>query len=162
MKKYSFPPIVNEDSKILILGTMPGNKSLQLNQYYANPQNQFWKILSFVSGDNFNTSYDEKKILLLKNNIAIWDVLMHCEREGSLDVNISDEIPNDFKTFFSSHQNIKKVFFNGGKANALFSKYKLTVSGKAYETLPSTSSANASMTRNEKAIIWKDKIREYL
>jgi len=162
MKKFSFPPIVDENSKVLILGTMPGERSLAQSQYYANPQNQFWKILSFVTGYNFSISYDEKKELLLKNKIAIWDVLMHCEREGSLDVNISDEVPNDFKKFLSDYPSVDCVFFNGGKASKLFDKYDLAISGKVYKILPSTSSANTSMTFNEKATIWKDEIRKFL
>jgi hypoxanthine-DNA glycosylase len=162
MKKFSFPPIAYLDSKVLILGTMPGERSLQLNQYYANPQNQFWKILSFVTGDNFSVSYVEKKKLFLKNKIAIWDVLMHCEREGSLDINISDEAPNDFKSFYSHYQGIEAIFFNGGKAEKLFSNYNLYESGKNYTALPSTSSANTSMMLNEKASIWKDEIGKYL
>lgn len=162
MKKFSFPPIVDENSQVLILGTMPGNKSLQLNQYYANPTNQFWKILSYITGGNFNVEYEIKKKVLLKYNIAVWDVLMHCEREGSLDVNISDEFPNDFKIFFAKYPNIKAVFFNGSKAADLFNKYHLGANNKFYKTLPSTSSANTSMTFNDKAGIWKTEIEKYL
>lgn len=158
MKKYSFPPIVDENCNVLILGTMPGNKSLQLKQYYANPTNQFWKIISVVTEENFNVRYEAKKKLLLKNKISIWDVLMHCEREGSLNVNISDEVPNDFKSFFAQYPNIKAVFFNGGKAEKMFSKYNLIGSTKSHTTLPSTSSANTSMTRDKKTQIWQDKI----
>lgn len=162
MKKFSFLPIVDERSKVLILGTMPGERSLSRNEYYANPTNQFWKIMASATGDSFNASYEERKKLLLKNKIAIWDVLMHCEREGSLDINISDEVPNDFKTFFSDYPTIKAVFFNGGKAADLFSKYNLAVPKKVYKTLPSTSSANTTMTFNEKANVWKEKISEFL
>jgi len=162
MKKFSFPQIVDEQSKVLILGTMPGERSLAKNEYYANPTNQFWKIISFVTGDNFNTSYEEKKKLLLKNKIAIWDVLMHCEREGSLDTNISDEVPNDFKTFFEKYPAIMAVFFNGGKAADLFPKHNLALPEKVYKTLPSTSSANTTMTFNEKANVWIEKISEFL
>ncbi len=91
--------------------------SLQTNQYYNNPKNQFWKIIAYVIDENFNLSYEEKKELLLKHHLAIWDVLMHCEREGSLDTNISDEVPNDFNSFFSKYANIKEIFFNGSKAD---------------------------------------------
>jgi hypoxanthine-DNA glycosylase len=145
MKKISFPPIVNNNSRVLILGTMPGNKSLKMNQYYANPQNQFWRILSEITSNNFITSYEEKKRLLLKNGIALWDVLMHCEREGSLDVNISDELPNDFVDFFHHYPGIRKVGFNGKKAKKLFEKFCLYKTGLDYWTLPSTSSANTSL-----------------
>ena len=156
MKKYSFPPIVDENCKVLILGTMPGEKSLQLHQYYANPTNQFWRIISLITNENFAVSYDEKKKLLLKHRIAIWDVLMHCEREGSMDMNISDEVPNDFKTVFYNYPNLKVLCFNGGKAAELFPKYFQMNDDKFYYTLPSTSSANTSLTFEKKASIWKE------
>lgn len=158
MKKYSFPPIVNNNCRILILGTVPGDRSLQLNQYYANPTNQFWKIIYKVTNEFLITSYEEKKELLLKNHIAVWDVLMHCSREGSLDQNISDEVPNDFNLFFTQFPGIKTVFFNGGKASELFDKYNLKDSLRTYITLPSTSSANTSMKLDRKIEIWKERI----
>lgn len=178
MKKFSFQPIVDENSKILILGTMPGNKSLKLNQYYANPRNQFWKIMAFLTGEDFSISYEAKIKLLLKNNIAIWDVLMHCEREGSLDVNISDEVPNDFKSLFEKYPNIKSILFNGAKAKALFQKYFSIDKTKIYhdlpdsgneesdtanwgfylKDLPSSSGANTRMTQEQKNHIWKKEI----
>ena len=114
MKKFSFPPIVDRYCKVIILGSMPGEVSLQTNEYYNNPKNQFWKIIAYVINENFNLSYEEKKELLLKHHLAIWDVLMHCERGGSLDANISEEAPM-ISTLFSQHPNINAVFFNGGK-----------------------------------------------
>jgi hypoxanthine-DNA glycosylase len=161
MKRTSFPPIVDENCRILILGSMPGERSLLLNQYYANSSNQFWKILSFITGDNFIISYEDKKKILLKNHIAIWDVLMNCEREGSLDVNISDEAPNDFNAFFLKYPAIKSVFFNGNKAAQSFSKFSLLVAGKTFTNLPSTSSANTSMTFDKKAQLWKTRILKF-
>lgn len=162
MKRFSFEPIIDENSKVLILGTMPGNKSLQFNQYYANPTNQFWKILSFITATDFITDYEIKKRLLLKHHIAIWDVLMHCEREGSLDINISDEASNDFQIFLPKYPSVKAVFFNGSKAERLFGTYNLFDANKAYITLPSTSSANTSMTLEKKAKIWKESIVKFL
>ena len=162
MKKYSFPPIVDENSKVLILGTMPGERSLKLNQYYANPQNQFWKIMTFVTEDNLQTTYKEKTDLLLKNKIAIWDALMHCEREGSLDADISEEVANDFDSFYTEHPNINAVFFNGGKSSEYYCTYIGLCKDKSFCTLPSTSSANTSMTLDRKAQIWKAKISEFL
>ncbi|MFZ1291223.1 MAG: DNA-deoxyinosine glycosylase [Melioribacteraceae bacterium] len=160
MKKESFPPIVDDNSKLLILGTMPGEQSLKAKEYYANSTNQFWRILSAITGDNFQTDYSTKKDLLLKNKIAIWDVLMHCEREGSLDVNISDEYPNDFTSFFKKYPDISHIFFNGGKAEKCFKKYSLYDYSKKYNALPSTSSANTSKTLNEKIKIWQNQIKK--
>lgn len=160
MKKQSFAPVIDEKCKILILGTMPGDKSIKENKYYANSQNQFWRIMALVTNENFLINYDQKKDLLIHKRIAIWDVLMHCEREGSLDVNISDETPNDFISFFNEYPNINKVFFNGSKAEKLFKKFNLHDYSKKYQILPSTSSMNTSMNLEKKANIWKSKILE--
>lgn len=154
MKKYSFPPIVDENCRVLILGTMPGEMSLREKQYYANPQNQFWRILTEITGNNFLTDYEEKKKLLLKNHIALWDVLMHCEREGSLDMNIKAEYPNDFSDFFDRYHGIEKVGFNGQKAERLYYKLRLYKSRIEYLTLPSTSSANTSFLFQDKVQSW--------
>lgn len=162
MKKYSFSPIADENSKVLILGTIPGDESLRLGQYYANPMNQFWRIIASVVNESVPISYDDKKSLLLNNNIAIWDVLMHCEREGSLDSAIKTEFPNDFKTFFEEHKNIKAVFFNGGKGANYFHKHNLHDYAHTYITLPSTSSANTTKTVDEKKKIWLEEISKHL
>jgi G:T/U mismatch-specific DNA glycosylase len=123
MIKYSFPPISNPNARVLILGTMPGAQSLVLNQYYGHPQNAFWKIVFALFETDYSTDYEERKSLLLENNIAIWDVLEACIREGSLDSAIQEEVPNDIHSFLKTHPNITHIFFNGQKAAAFFKKY---------------------------------------
>ncbi len=121
MKKHSFGPIVNEKATKLILGTMPGDKSLELKQYYANPTNQFWKLV--LPEHHVYKSYDYKCSYLLKNGIAIWDVLSCAIRINSSDANIMEEQPNDFDAFLNEYVNIRTIFFNGTKAEKLFKKY---------------------------------------
>jgi hypoxanthine-DNA glycosylase len=154
MKSFSFAPISSPTSKILILGTMPGTKSLELNQYYGHNQNNFWKFMFQILGEEFSTDYEMRKKLLVKNNIALWDVLQFCDRVGSLDSAIKNEIANDFEDFLATHPQIESILFNGQKAAAFFKKYvHLTKEYKTF-TLPSTSPANAGKTFQDKLYEW--------
>ena len=155
MKSFSFEPIATPQATILILGTMPGTKSLELNQYYGHNQNNFWKFLFTIFNENFSTDYATRKMLLQKNNIALWDVLQFCDRVGSLDSAIKNEIANDFETFLTEHPNIRTILFNGQKAAAFFKKYVHLKNEYQLITLPSTSPANASKTFQSKLEEWK-------
>lgn len=155
MKIYSFPYIADSNSKILILGTMPGVQSLVKQQYYGHPHNNFWKILFLVCDEPFSTDYEVRKNLLLRNNIALWDVLQHCERPGSLDSAIIKEYPNDFAAFLKNHPSITHIFFNGKKAAHFFRKYIALDESYQLIELPSTSPANAGITFQEKLNKWQ-------
>lgn len=156
--KKAFPPIIDSRSKILILGTMPGEKSLELQEYYGNRGNQFWKLLFAIIGKDFSYDYTIKKELLKENSIALWDVLQYCEREGSLDSKIKNEIPNDFETFYKAYPNIKNIFFSSKNAALYYDKYVEKKESIAYDILPSPSGANASKSFVEKLQIWREKI----
>lgn len=155
MKSFSFDPITSNNANILILGTMPGTKSLELNQYYGHKQNNFWKFMFTILKEDFSDDYQIRKALLQKNNIALWDVLQFCDRVGSLDSAIKNEIANDFESFLETHSNIKTILFNGQKAAAFFKKYVHL--NKTYNliTLPSSSPANASKSFNSKLEEWR-------
>lgn len=155
MKSFSFAPISNNEANILILGTMPGTKSLELNQYYGHNQNNFWKFMFAIFNEDFSNDYETKKVLLQKNKIALWDVLQFCDRVGSLDSAIKNEIANDFETFLKQHPNIKTILFNGQKAAAFFKKYVQIKNTYQLITLPSTSPANAAKTYQSKLEEWK-------
>jgi hypoxanthine-DNA glycosylase len=155
MESYSFDPISSPNATVLILGTMPGIKSLELGQYYGHKQNNFWKIVCTVFKEDFTDVYDAKKEILLKNNIALWDVLKYCDRVGSLDSAIKNEITNDFDAFLVQHPNIKTILFNGQKAAAFFKKYIKISDDYKLITLPSTSPANASKSFESKLDEWK-------
>ncbi|OWR14576.1 DNA-deoxyinosine glycosylase [Chryseobacterium sp. VAUSW3] len=135
----SFPPIISEGSKILILGSVPGVKSLEMQQYYAHPQNQFWKIIFKLLEEDFTADYQKRTEIIRKNNIALWDVIDSCEREGSLDTKIRNEEHNDILKILRDHPNIKAVFCNGQKSFKNLKK----ILGKESEipifVLPSTS-----------------------
>ena len=154
MKKYSFPPISNSNARILILGTMPGAKSLAASQYYGHPRNAFWKIVFTVFDSPFSDDYIEKKSFILANHIALWDVLEACLREGSLDSAIEQEVPNDFDSFLKAHPNITHIYFNGQKAAAYFKQYAKLENDYHLTTLPSTSPANAGKSFEGKLKEW--------
>jgi hypoxanthine-DNA glycosylase len=155
MKIFSFDPISDRNAIVLILGTMPGVKSLKINQYYGHGGNSFWKLIFSVYDKPFSASYDEKKKTLLENKIALWDVLKACEREGSSDKSILLEESNDFVKFFHEHSNIQLIAFNGGNAEMLFYKYSLQRPKVKFITLPSTSPANTWKNFEEKLVEWK-------
>jgi hypoxanthine-DNA glycosylase len=140
---------------------MPGQKSLDENQYYAHPRNSFWPIMFELFGSNEIFNYEQRKQLLLDNNIAAWDVLKSCYREGSLDSDIDNSTieANDFNSFFKKHAKITAVFFNGTKAEQLFKKEVLNNLKQhqhlKYYKLPSTSPAHAAMSKEEKLLKWK-------
>ncbi|KIC63712.1 DNA-deoxyinosine glycosylase [Chryseobacterium taiwanense] len=135
----SFPPIVDETSKILILGSIPGVKSLEKQQYYAHPQNKFWKIIFELFHEGFTDDYEERINILKKNHIALWDVIDSCERKGSLDSEIKNEEANQIEELLEQYPSITAIFCNGGKSYKNLQK----VLGKNFKTpiilMPSTS-----------------------
>lgn len=156
----SFPPIVDKSSKILILGSVPGVKSLQMQQYYAHPQNNFWKLMFHLVDTEFSSDYHTRLQLLKKHRIALWDVIESCERKGSKDTDIKSEIDNDIQELINSHPNIKIIFCNGQKSY----KNLLKVVGKNFiipiVVLPSTSPLH-TIKFEEKLEQWKI-IKDYL
>lgn len=153
-------PIVDESSVGLILGTMPSTISLSLQEYYANPLNQFWKIIYtiFDSRSEFQIRpmYKEKIRFLKQRKIALWDVLEECERYNSEDAEIKNPTSNDFVRLFAEHPNIRYVYFNGQKAEKLFSRSNghLRFDRLEFFSLPSTSPAYASMSIENKVRLW--------
>jgi len=156
--KKAFEPIVDASSTMLILGTMPGEKSLALQEYYGNRGNQFWKILFTIFNKELSQNYDDKLSLLKQNHIALWDVLQYCEREGSLDSNIKNEVANNFEEFYNDHPGITRVFFSSKNAAAYYDKYVGRKKDMIYQTLPSPSGANATMNFTAKLEIWQEYI----
>lgn len=156
----SFPPIVDSSSKILILGSVPGVKSLQMQQYYAHPQNKFWKLLFHLLDTEFSSDYNTRLQLLKNHHIAQWDVIESCERKGSKDTDIKSEVDNDIPELINSHPNIKIIFCNGQKSY----KNLLKVVGKNFiipiVVLPSTSPLH-TIKFEEKLEQWKI-IKDYL
>lgn len=165
----SFPPIADAGSRILILGSMPGVASLAAGQYYAHPQNLFWRILGELTGAPSALPYAARARALKGSGIALWDVLAACAREGSLDSAIDDATvsANDFVSFYRAHPRIEQVFFNGAKAEACYRRHVLPMLARApapadYRRLPSTSPAYASMSPARKHRVWNEALRPAL
>lgn len=158
--KRGFPPVSDKNAIVLILGSMPGEESLRQQQYYAHPRNTFWKILGNLFNFNSDMPYTDRKKELIKNRIALWDVMKECERDGSLDSSIKNHTieENDFETFFKKHPNIRYIYFNGSKAELEFKKrVKLKLNNLdnfTFEKLPSTSPAMAMMNFEKKLDVW--------
>ena len=140
---------------------MPGARSLQAQEYYAQPRNAFWQIMGQRLKAGPEQSYDDRLEILQLNRISLWDVLQSCHRPGSLDsaIRAADAVPNDFAGFLATHSTITHVFFNGVAAAGLFQRL-VVARGLAPQrpitcvTLPSTSPANARMRLEEKADAW--------
>jgi double-stranded uracil-DNA glycosylase len=157
-----FPPIAGRDAHTLILGSLPGQKSLREQQYYAHPQNAFWKIVLQLFGSPSPAPYKQRVKILTDHGIALWDVLAAAERPGSLDSSIvhASARANDFESFFRAHPHIRRVFFNGRKAEELYRRFALPslpddIQELRYECLPSTSPAHAGMTFARKLDSWR-------
>ncbi|MBI4807591.1 MAG: DNA-deoxyinosine glycosylase [Nitrosomonadales bacterium] len=158
---HSFPPVADKQATALILGSMPGKKSLKQQQYYAHPQNAFWKIMGDLVSAHPTLPYPQRLHALTAAHIALWDVLHTCEREGSLDSDIEQEKANDFVAFFARHPNITRVYFNGAKAEQSFKKFvleKQKLPPLVFVRLPSTSPAHAGMRYEEKLRVWGEAI----
>lgn len=156
-----FPPIADAGARVLILGTMPSAASLRARQYYAHPQNAFWRIAGAILGFDAASAYAARKSFLRANDIALWDVLRSCAREGSLDSAIDARtiVPNDFRRFFRAHPLVTRVCFNGARAAELFARHVQpglpAPASLEYLRLPSTSPANASVPWKGKLRAWK-------
>ena len=140
---HSFEPIYNEDSEILILGTLPSVKSRENNFYYGHKQNRFWKLLAKLCKEETPQTIEEKTSMLLRHHIAIWDVIQSCDIKGSCDSSIKNVTPTDLNQILN-HCQIRQIYANGNKAGALYKKYQQPLTGREILVLPSTSPANAA------------------
>lgn len=142
MEKHTIKPVYDENSRILILGSFPSVKSREAKFFYGHKQNRFWKVISAVMGCECPNTVEEKKAMLLQNNIAVWDVIKSCDIDGSSDSSISNVTPNDITEILLNTQ-VKRIFTNGNTAYALFKHYNPDLD--VYK-LPSTSPANAAFS----------------
>ena len=148
---HPIPPVFDENSKILILGSFPSVKSREARFFYGHPQNRFWKTLAAVLNAECPSAVGEKKDFLLSHKIAVWDVIKSCEISGSADSSIRNAEPNDLARIFGA-ADIKAVFANGGTAYRLYKKYNPAPDALR---LPSTSPANAAFSLERLIGEWK-------
>lgn len=157
--KKSFLPIITKDTHSLFLGSLPGEKSLAEQQYYAHPQNKFWMLLTACLNLNYDCSYQDKIGLLLKTGFGLWDVLQKAKRQGSLDSAIKEYEVNDFEQLLQDYPNLKTFYFTSKQAYQwYFKKYKNTLN-VSLVVLASPSPANARLNFEQKLTDWKSKIK---
>ena len=158
---HSFPPSETPDARVLILGSMPGAESLRQQQYYAHPRNAFWRIMADLVGFDVTLPYEKRLEALRQARFALWDTLAACHREGSLDSDIKDPMPNDLPGLLRRCPKIRLVICNGTASyNALkrfFPNFPVPV-----VRLPSTSPAAARYTYEEKRDAWREALSNYL
>lgn len=157
---HTFGPVFNAHSKILILGSMPSVKSREQQFYYGHPQNRFWKVISAVFDEGVPTTIEEKKALLQRNQVALWDVVESCDIIGSSDNSIRNVRANDMEIILGV-ADIQAVFVNGGKAYELFVRYcgqYVQKDKPRLVKLPSTSPANAAWSYDRLRDTWKSEI----
>ncbi|MBQ3085559.1 MAG: DNA-deoxyinosine glycosylase [Clostridia bacterium] len=151
---HPFPPLFDNRSEILILGSFPSVKSREQLFFYGHPQNRFWRVLAAVFGESIPETIDEKKAFLLKNNVALWDVIASCEIKGSADSSIKNVRANDLSPILENAP-IRRIFVNGGTAKKLYDRHILPVLGREALVLPSTSPANAAWSVERLINTWR-------
>lgn len=150
---HTFEPVFNGQSKILILGTFPSVKSRETAFYYGHPQNRFWKLLAKLLEEPVPQSVDEKKDMLLRRKIAVWDVISSCDIIGSSDSSIKNVVPNDIQTVLQK-SSIQEIYANGNTAAKLYDRYVKETTKREIITLPSTSPANAAYSLDRLSDTW--------
>ena len=150
---HPIPPLYDENSKILILGSFPSVKSREQGFFYGHPQNRFWKVTSAVFCEDTPRTIEEKKTFLLRNRIALWDVIGSCNIEGSSDSSIRNVSANDLSVILE-HADIRQIYVNGQTAYKYYRKYSEKVTGRSAICLPSTSPANAAWSLERLTEAW--------
>jgi TDG/mug DNA glycosylase family protein len=156
--EHGFGPVYDENSKVLILGSFPSVKSREQNFFYGHPQNRFWKVMAALTGDDLPETVNEKRGFLIRNGIALYDVIEKCSIIGSGDSSIDDVVPADITPIISGSQVGGNIYTNGGKAYELYCRYIEPLTGKKAVKLPSTSSANARFSLEKLIKEWKNAI----
>lgn len=153
--QHEFAPVYDTNSRILILGSFPSVKSREQQFFYGHPQNRFWKVMAQVLNEKVPQTIPEKKEMLLRHHIALWDVIASCDIAGSSDSSIRNVVPNDLAYIIGRSQ-ITKIYANGAKSKQLYDKYLAKELGIEAVQLPSTSPANAAYSVERLLEYWQN------
>lgn len=151
---HPIPPVYDEHSEILILGSFPSVRSREAAFFYGHPQNRFWPLIARLCGEETPTSIEEKRELLLAHHIALWDSIYSCDIVGSSDSSIRNAVPTDLRPILAAAP-IRQIYCNGQTSARTFARYQEKTLGRSAVTLPSTSPANAAWTLDKLAEAWK-------
>lgn len=152
--RHEFDPVYDRNSEILILGTLPSVKSREQRFYYGHKQNRFWKVIAALYEETVPVTIEEKKKILLRHHIALFDVIAECDIAGSSDSTIRNVVPTDLSVILRQAP-VRKIFANGNKAYDLYMKYSYEKTGMEAIKLPSTSPANAAFQMERLLQSWK-------
>ena len=151
---HPIPPLYDENSRVLILGSVPSVKSREAMFFYGHPQNRFWKLMALLFEADIPNTVEEKKRLVLSHGIAMWDTIHSCTITGSSDSSIKDVVPNDLSVILNNSR-VKRIFCNGAASHRLYQKYIYPINNIPAQKLPSTSPANAAWSLEKLAEAWK-------
>ena len=151
---HPIPPLYDENSQALILGSFPSVKSREAMFFYGHPQNRFWKLMALLFEAEAPSTVEEKKRLVLSHGIAMWDTIHSCTITGSSDSSIKDVVPNDLSVILNNSR-VKRIFCNGAASHRLYQKYIYPINNIPAQKLPSTSPANAAWSLDRLAEAWK-------
>ena len=151
---HPIPPLYDESSRVLILGSFPSVKSREAMFFYGHPQNRFWKLMALLFEADIPNTVEEKKRLVLSHGIAMWDTIHSCTITGSSDSSIKDVVPNDLSVILNNSR-VKRIFCNGAASHRLYQKYIYPINNIPAQKLPSTSPANAAWSLERLAEEWK-------
>lgn len=151
---HPIAPVFDENSEILILGSFPSVKSREAAFFYGHPQNRFWRVLAAVRGTDVPGTVEEKRAFLLREHIAVWDVIERCEITGSADASIQNAVPNDLNRILEAAP-IRAVFTNGKTADRLYDRFFGDSISLPKTCLPSTSPANAAFSPERLIAAWR-------
>lgn len=156
---HPIPPLFNGESQILILGSLPSVKSREAGFFYGHPQNRFWKMISMIYQDPLPQTIEEKRMLILRHRLALWDTIYSCDIIGSSDSSIRNVTPTDLKNILRNSE-IHKVICNGKTSGKYYERYQMQEIGIRPIILPSTSPANAAYSLERLAAIWQEELIE--
>ena len=151
---HPFPPLYDEKSRVLILGSFPSVKSREMAFFYGHPQNRFWRVVSLLFADEYPVTVEERSAFLHRHHLACWDVIHSCTIVGSSDASIRDVTVNDFSPILTGAP-IEQIYVNGKTAERLYKKYALPQTKREAICLPSTSPANAAWTLDKLVEAWR-------
>ena len=151
---HPFPALYNKESEILILGSLPSVKSREQMFFYGHPQNRFWKVIAAVLNEPVPKNIEEKKAMLYRHHVALWDTIYSCDIIGSSDSSIKNVQPTDIGMILEK-TNITRIYANGNKAGQLYKRYQFPVTGIEAMVLPSTSPANAAWSLDRLCEAWR-------
>ena len=154
---HPIPPVFDRDSRVLILGSFPSVKSREAGFFYGHPQNRFWKVLATLFDEDVPSTIPEKRDLLAKHHIALWDVIASCNIKGSSDASIENVVANDLSVILNGAK-IRRIFVNGKTAERYYQKYIEPKTGIRAVCLPSTSPANAAWNMERLVTVWREEV----